>query len=235
MFAHEVHRVAGAKEDEFDSAFREVWMPALGDSDEARLLWYLRLAHGSGAAYTVVTVTGIKDAAAWQALAERVRVGDLQKWSAEVDSMRHGSDAKVLVPVPWSPLQDLDLTSVPTTGEEHDPTMYMEDTAWPYPGGLEAYLQAAGSLYEQTLSRSKQAGHAILDMEAAFQPAYGTHHGTEVILWQKIVDHSALLHLLTHDTPPSYKVPGTWMNDALKVRDRWESRLLRTVSWSPCC
>jgi len=29
------------------------------------------------------------------------------------------------------------------------------------------------------------------------------------------------------------KQPGTFMHDALEVRDQWESRLLRTSSWSP--
>jgi hypothetical protein len=29
------------------------------------------------------------------------------------------------------------------------------------------------------------------------------------------------------------KGPGTWMHDALEVRDDWQSRLLRSASWSP--
>jgi hypothetical protein len=29
------------------------------------------------------------------------------------------------------------------------------------------------------------------------------------------------------------KAPGTWMHDALEVRDQWVSRLLRTSAWSP--
>ena len=51
LLLHEVHRVAGAHEEAFDQAYREEMLPALGESDGARLLWYLRLAHGSGAAY----------------------------------------------------------------------------------------------------------------------------------------------------------------------------------------
>ena len=43
----------------------------------------------------------------------------------------------------------------------------------------------------------------------------------------------ALLALMTFETPPEYRAPGTWMHDALEVRDRWESRLLRTTGWSP--
>lgn len=233
LFVHEVHQVAGAKEDEFESLFRDVWMPTLGKTDDSRLLWFLRLAHGSGLSYTVVTVTAFTEAAAWFSLSERLRSGDLRELSEEIDSMRHRAEAKVLVPVAWSPLQQVDFAAVPTSAREHELSLYMEDTAWPYPGGLERYLGAAGTLYAQTLAKSKESGHAILDMEAAFQPAFGTHATNEVVLWQKVVDHSALNHLLTHDTPPGYKVPGTWMHDALAVRDRWESRLLRSADWSP--
>jgi len=234
LFLHEVHRVVGAKEDEFDAAYREGWMPILATSSDARLLWYMRLAHGSGAAYVVVTVTALADMSAFDALSTRVRRGDLAAWSTELDAMRHGTDAKLLVPVEWSPLQEVDLSSVPTGDEDHEPTVYMEDTAWPYRGGLPAYLTLAGTLYQhQTLGRSKEAGRSIIEMEAAFQPVFGTHDTTEVILWQKVVDHKALERLLTHETPAHLKGPGTWMTDALAVRDQWESRLLRTVPWSP--
>jgi hypothetical protein len=233
LFVHEVHQVHGAQEDEFEAAYREGWMATLGADGDARLLWFLRLAHGSGAAYTFVTVTAVRDGAAWSALDERVRRGDLQSWSAAVDSLRHRADAKILVPVPWSPLQDVDLASVPTNGEEHAPSLFMEDTAWPYPGGLAAYLDKAGTLYAQTLARSKAAGRSILALEAAFQPTFGTHHSTEVVLWQRVVDDHALLRLLTTEIPPVMREPGTWMNDALAVRDRWESRLLRAAPWSP--
>ena len=63
LFMHEVHTVRGRAEDEFEAAFREGWMPTLAKDDDARLLWYANLAHGSGASYTVVTVTAVRDGA----------------------------------------------------------------------------------------------------------------------------------------------------------------------------
>ena len=39
--------------------------------------------------------------------------------------------------------------------------------------------------------------------------------------------------LLSTEVAPSHRAKGTWMHDALDVRDKWESRLLRTTSWSP--
>jgi hypothetical protein len=233
LLLHEVHRVAGAQEEAFDAAYRDELLPALGRTDDTRLLWYLRLAHGSGAAYTIVTITGCRDATGWSALADRIRTGDLQEWSERVDGMRHGCDAKILTPVSWSPLQDVDLATVPTTAEEHELSLFMEDTAWPFPGGLAAYLQKASTLYDNTLTKSKEGGHSIIELEAAFQPVYGTHPTTEVVLWQRVVNRKALIYLLANDLPASATAPGTWMHDALAVRDQWESRILRSASWSP--
>ena len=233
LLLHEVHKVAGKQEEAFDAAYRDEFLPALGKTDDARLLWYLRLAHGSGAAYTVVSITGCRDATAWSTLADRVRTGDLQEWSTRVDAMRHECVSKIITPVSWSPRQDIDLTTVPTTAEEHELALFMEDTAWPYAGGLQAYLQKAGTLYDHTLSSQKEEGTGMIELEAAFQPVYGTHMTTEVILWQRVVNTKAVMWMLGHDLPPEASAPGTWLHDALEVRDRWESRLLRSAAWSP--
>ena len=159
LLLHEVHRVAGAKEDAFDDAYRDHYLPALAKSDGSRLLWYLRLSHGSGQAYTIVSITGCRDAAAWEELSERVRIGDLAEWSSEVDAMRHAHEGKIVRPVPWSPLQEIDFSSVPVNGETHKNSLFMEDTAWPFKGGLQAYLAKAGTLYDHTLSSQKEGGH----------------------------------------------------------------------------
>ena len=233
LLVHEVHRVAGKKEEAFEAAFRDELLPALASADDSRLLWFLRVAHGSGPAYTVVTVTGCRDAAAWATLAERLRGGDLADWSAKTDAMRHACEAKIVTPVSWSPLQEIDLAAVPTSAVEHELSLFMEDTAWPFAGGLAAYLAKAGTLYDSTLSSQKEEGSGIIELEAAFQPVYGSHTTTEVILWQRVVNRRALLYLLDHDLPPSATAPGTWMHDALEVRDRWNSRLLRSAAWSP--
>jgi len=233
LLLHEVHRFHGAKEEEFEATYRETYLPALAGSEGSRLLWFLHLPHGAGPAYTAVTITGCRDAAAWGELAERIRKGDLTDWSAEVDAIRHSCEAKLLTPVPWSPLQDIELSEVPTDGATHELSLFMEDTAWPYQGGLAAYLAKAGTLYDTTLREQKQEGTGILELEAAFQPLFGTHRLNEVVLWQRVVNYKALLWMLTNDLPASASAPGTWMHDALAVRDEWESRLLRSAAWSP--
>jgi hypothetical protein len=56
------------------------------------------------------------------------------------------------------------------------------------------------------------------------------------MLWQKIDDannYAALVRLLTTETAPEHRAPCSYMFEALKYRDQWESRLLRTSDWSP--
>src|SRR5262245_12676267 len=116
LLLHEVHTVNGRHEDEFEDAFRTGWMPALAADDSARLGYYLKLAHGTGRAYHVTTITCLRDGAAYEQLATRVQRGDLRQWAADIDRLRHEVAGKLLLPVEWSPMQDVDLTTVPTDG-----------------------------------------------------------------------------------------------------------------------
>ena len=157
LFMHEVHKVRGRAEDEFEAAFRDGWMPTLGTGDEARLLWYANHAHGSGPAYTVVTVTAVRDGTAWERLALRIQKGDLRDWMRDLDELRHDVEAKLLVPLPWSPLQDMDFTEVPADGREHELTLYMEDTMWPYEDKFAEYIDRCGEVYSKSLDRPEPA------------------------------------------------------------------------------
>jgi len=231
LLLHEIHEVVGRCEDEFEASFREGWMPALAAGDEARLLYFLHHAHGSGVSYNVVTLTAIRDGAAWERLARRIDAGDLRDWACAVDGLRHDVSAKLMIPLPWSPLQEVDLAGVPTKGEEHELALFMEDTVWPYEGKLEEYVERSGSHYAEEMKTASDA--RILSVDASFRTALGSHCRREIVLWQKIIQPRALRPLLSREVPPEYKARGTWMNDALSLRDRWESKLLRTSSWSP--
>jgi hypothetical protein len=229
LFMHELHTVRGRSEDDFEAAFRDGWMPMLGRGDDARLLWYANQAHGSGPAYTVVTVTAVRDGAAWERLSMRVQQGDLADWLRGVDVLRHEVVAKLLMPLPWSPLHEVRFDQVPADGREHEMTLYMEDTMWPYEDKFEEYIVRCGQVY----ARSLEEPSSMLTMHAAFQPALGSHVRREVILMQRISRPEALLDLLRSHIPAEYRAPGTWMYDALDLRDQWTSRLLRTSEWSP--
>ena len=230
LLLHEVHRVRGAREDEFEKAYREGWLPELAKGDDARLLYFMHLAHGSGRAYTVVTITGVRDGAAYERLARRIQNGELRSWARDVDQHRHVVTGKVLLTVPWAP-QIVELDDVPIEPQDHELTLFMEDTAWPHEGMLEEYLEAARTHYAPSIAEGR--GRGILELLTVFQPAWGSGPHTEVVLWQRVTDHDRLKNLLLTEVPPEYRAPGTWMHDALRVRDDWESRLLRTTSWSP--
>jgi len=231
LLLHEVHTLAGRHEDEFEEAVRTGWMPALAERDDARLLYYLKLAHGTGRAYQVVTITALRDGAAYEQLATRVQRGDLREWAARVDGLRHEVAGKLLLPVDWSPMHDVELARVPTDGREHEPVLYMEDSAWPYEARLDAYLEAARTHYAPSLEQ--QTARSLLTLHGVFQAALGAARRREVVLWQRVDFPERLPGLFTMELPAHVKGPGTWMHDALQVRDDWESRLLRSVSWSP--
>jgi hypothetical protein len=107
----------------------------------------------------------------------------------------------------------------------------MEDSAWPYEARLDAYLEAARTHYAPSLEQ--QTARSLLTLLGVFQAALGAARRREVVLWQRVDFPERLPGLFTMELPAHVKGPGTWMHDALQVRDDWESRLLRSVSWSP--
>ena len=233
LLLHETHEVKGREEEAFDRLYRDGWMPRVASEPGARLLYYLRHAHGTGASYRVITITAVRDASAWGRLAERVESGDLAEWARRADALRHDVHAKLLRPLPWSPLQQIDLDAIPVAPAEHPLTLFMEDTVWPFEGKLDEYIARSGSHYAEEMKRATAVGPRLLTVDAAFRTAFGSHRRREIVLWQKVVQPEGLLRLLTHEVPPEYMKPGTWMHDALEIRDQWRSRMLRTVSWSP--
>ncbi len=237
LFVHETHNVAGRQADEFEELYRDGWAARLAKSDDARLLWFMHQAHGTGAAYVFVTVTAVASVDVLDDLNGRLRAGDMKSWSADVDALRHSYVAKVLEPAPFSPLTAIDLSAVPAESEtpaDGNLALFMEDTAWPYRGSFDAYLEKAGTLYVKTLEVANQRpGGGLLDLVAAFIPRYGSGKHREIVLWQRVTNQAGLLPLFAREVPDAYKQPGSWMIDALDVRDQWESRLLRVSGWSP--
>lgn len=229
---HETHQVIGRHAEAFEDAYRDEWMPALAAGDGARLLWYLNHAMGSGPAYQVVTVTALADGAAWEALAGRMGGGDLVELNRRLDSYRHQVDGKLLTPVAWSALQDLDLADVPTDGRAHDLSLYMQDTGWP-DAPLDDYLELWDKDYWQIMRHTPDE-RKLLDIQACFQVAHGSGLRPEAILMQKIMNFDSLGGLLTNvEAYDPTTWPGTYMAKGLEIRDQWESKLLRTSRWSP--
>lgn len=233
LMVREAHRVVGAYEHDFEVAFRDRWLPELAGGDDARLAAYLHLAHGTGRAYEVVTLTAVRDGAAYGRLVERVRDGDLRSWAADVDRVRHDVQATILVTVPWAPPMFDDLSEIPTRPTPNPLTVFMEDTARPHAGKVDAYLDAARDHYAPSLAEGRHGGRAMLNLETVWQTAWGSGSRRAVVLWQRVREPASLGRLISSEIPAEHRAPGTWMHDALDVRDDWQSRLLRTASWSP--
>ena len=96
---------------------------------------------------------------------------------------------------------------------------------------LDTYLEKARTHYAPSLEQRSE--RSLLTLLAVFQAALGAPRRREVILWQRVDFPERLPGLFTRELPAQVKGPGTWMHDALEVRDDWESRLLRSASWSP--
>ncbi|HEX3980218.1 MAG TPA: hypothetical protein VHW93_03295 [Acidimicrobiales bacterium] len=232
LFMHETHQVIGRQAPAFEDVFRNEWLGALAETDDARLVWYLNHAMGSGPAYQVVTITAVSDGAAWEALAQRMLGGDLTDLTARLDACRHQVTGKLISPVYWSAIQEIELREIPTDGREHDLSLYMEDTGWP-DAPLHDYIELWDHDYWQFM-RKAPPEKKLLDIQACFQVAHGSGIRPEAILMQKIMNVSTLGHLLmsVEKYDPS-TWPGSYMAKGLELRDQWESKLLRTSSWSP--
>ena len=227
---HETHAVRGDAEDGFDALLRDAWIPRVAETKGARVAYVLRHAHGTGPSYRLITLTALEDAAAYQALATSAALREL---AVQLDGLRHDVDAKLLEPLPWSPLQRIDPAAVPAAGADHELTLYMEDTVWPRKGKLEEYVAKSGAHYAREMAGHESRGHAMLKVQGGFRTVFGSGRRREIVLWQRVVDPRLVLGLLTREVPPELQRPGTWMHDALGLRDQWQSRLLRTTRWSP--
>jgi hypothetical protein len=100
----------------------------------------------------------------------------------------------------------------------------MEDTVWPFEGKRDEYCERSRMHYGREMKQAAEHGPRLLTVDASFRTTLGAHRRREVILWQKVVQPEGMLRLLTHDLPAAYRKAGTWMVDALELRDQWQSR-----------
>jgi hypothetical protein len=225
IYLHETHEIIGGKTAAFEAALRERWLPLIEAGARARLVWFWHHTHGTGPAYQAISVTAVRDWAAWGEIVAEMRSQAWRPWWDTCWSLRREVVSKILLPTRWSPLQDVELDS-PRIPDDREPSLYLHDTGWPHVGKLDAYADALGAVfYPQTRN------YRMIRVEACWTvcPGGGRHH--EVILLQKVLDWPAFSSLLTQGERPTR--PGDWMEEGLKYRDRWESKLLRPAAWSP--
>ncbi len=227
LVIEETHAVIGRKVADFEALSRDVWMPALAQSDDCRLLWFFHLFTVYDA-FGYVTITALRDGAAYEKHAERIQSGDLAEPAERLDACRYDVTSRIMTELPFAPLQ-VELADVPTTPNDATPAVYMEDTMYPIVGQLRPFEHALETIYFRELGT-----YSPLTIEAGFRSAPGGGNHPEVILLEKWQDPSWLTKLIARDGDAAPEPrPGTWMYEALNFRDRWKSRLLTTSPWSP--
>lgn len=100
----------------------------------------------------------------------------------------------------------------------------------PHEGRLDEYIERSGSHYAAEMDAHRKADSALLEIQASYRTAFGSHRRREIVMWQKVLQPKGLVPLIAREVPEQYTRPGTWMHDALELRDHWESRLLRAAS-----
>lgn len=226
IFIHETHEVRGGQMEAFAESVRTGWMPLLAAHGGARLLWYWELTHGTGASYQAVTLTAARDFAAWGDLVAHTRDdARYRDWLRHSWTLRKNVVGRTLVPTAWSPLREVDLTA-PAAPSPAEPVLYLHDTGFPFPGKLEDYIEALGRVL-----RPQEHASRMVSFEACFTVAPGTGQHHEVVMLQKVQDWPRFAELLRVGEQGAQR--GGWMEEGLKYRDRWESKLLRCAPWSP--
>jgi hypothetical protein len=219
LFVHDVHVVTGEHEFAYEDLVRDEYVPAVSD-DDTRLLWFLHSTHGSGDAYHIVTITAVRDGAAWDRLVERLRYGDLSELSTRMAALRYTLSSSLLVSTDWSPLGGLELTEVPTQPADHPVSLYREDTL--KGPGVAATLASAAS-------RPAEADD-VLTVTAAFQPAWSSDREAKV-LYRIAVDSDRWTSAFGTDT--GWQDWRGSLTPTVPDGVHGSGRMLRTTSWSP--
>jgi NIPSNAP len=227
IYLHEVHEIVGGKMDEFGDAVRREWRPLVEEGGRARLLWFWQLTHGTGPSYQAVSITAVRDWSTWGTLVDAAAHDSrFQAWQRRAGTLRREVTAKILLPTAWSPLQDVDLDTAAPDREVETPALHLHDTGWPFPGKRDEYVNALGTIFYPQTRHAK-----MISVVACWTVAPGTGRHHEVVLLQKIEDWEQFSRLLTNGEQGAQR--GGWMEEGLRYRDRWESKLLRCTKWSP--
>ena len=197
LFLHETHQVVGAREDEFEAA-----LPRGLDADAGRRT----TTPGFSGTSTTLTAAGCRTTWSRSPGCRRRGVGAPgparpARRSPAVDArarhLRHDVTGKTLLPVDWSPLQEVDFAGVPTDGTEHELSLFMEDTGWPYAAARRLH-QVWDEIYYRPLSKTSAAYHrhaGVLPGRARERQAARSHAVAEDLTGQRLRDARPPAHL----------------------------------------
>jgi hypothetical protein len=135
---------------------------------------------------------------------------------------------RLLRPIDYDPWTAT-IGTIPDGPVEGEVVAYMHDFVPPATGQMRAYVDMMRERY-MALTDKELSGVVL---RASWQTVSGGGPLPEMFNLSQILDLDALVTLIAHEVPREYKQMGTWMWEALAVRDQWTTRLARSSTWSP--
>jgi hypothetical protein len=227
---HQIHQVSASPSTrrQFASLFKEDWLPALAGDADARLLWYAEPSASAIHSDEVVSMIAVRDGTALDRLGSSLRTGALAGLAHATAKLRSGVQTRLLKALDYDP-SGLDFDAIPTTPVTHPAALYMHDFVPPVIGQNRAYGDMMRARY-MDLSSQELSGVVL---RLSWETVAGGGPMPEMFNLSQIRDVDALIRLLTVEIPAEYKKMGSWMWEALAVRDRWTTRLMSCSDWSP--
>ncbi|HEY6533353.1 MAG TPA: hypothetical protein VIY72_13680 [Acidimicrobiales bacterium] len=229
-YVHEVHDLQGGSEAAAEDALRTIWAPAIALEPDTRLVWCARSMPGAASYPELVTLTAVADAGALERFSSRLRDGDLGDADRQVSEHREGVVRRIVAPMIFDPLE-FDLAAIPShpTDNGRESFAYIHDFVPPRHGMQRPYEIAMRDVFSKMMESPdvKNVSWAGLETVAGGGPT------PESIMITKVMSADAGTRMLTAMLTAEHVTPGSWLYDALKLRDTWTSRLLRSVAWSP--
>jgi hypothetical protein len=228
LYLHQILTVAPPRRAEIDARLRDDWLPAVARDDGARLAWVASSMDCGTYADEICTFTVLRDPAALARHGERVRTGDLSGLAVQLADSVVKQELRLMKPLRYNPFT-VNIDDIPTAPVDAPTVSYMHDFVPPCLGQNRGYEDMMEQRY-MALSEKELSGVVLY---GAFETAAGAGPMPEHFNLSKIRSTDALIQLLAHEIPKEYKAMGSWMWEALGVRDRWTTRLVRCASWSP--
>ena len=225
IYVHETHEIAGGKMEEFAAAVRDVVAAAARGARRRAARVVLGAdardrARATRRSRSPPCATGT----AWGDLVGR---GIVRDWQREAAALRKDVVAKVLLPAAWSPLQAVDLDDPWPLAEATQPAHVPARHRLAVPGPARGVRRCAraGAPAAGGAHRHDVGGRVLDDGAGNGPPARGP---APPAARQTGTRSRGCSPEGEHDAPK-----GGWMEEGLRYRDRWESKLLRCARWSP--
>ena len=148
IFLHETHEIIGGKTAEFEAARAASTGGRSIEADgTARLLWFWHHTHGTGPSYQAVSITAVRDWAAWGEIVEAMRgAGVAALVGGVLDAAPRGGEQAAAADRVVAAAGGRPRRAAGSAGRRAGRST-CTTPGWPYVGKLDAYVDALGSVF----------------------------------------------------------------------------------------